>query len=112
EEIEAAPLRQHDVEEDEIYRFVRPDLPARGSHVADDLDVVGRTLQLDLDNAADIRLVINDQQAAPVGRGSGWHVQRSSGNRDTDSIPRNRSRPDRSGRNRAAAHLLRRTRLG
>jgi hypothetical protein len=61
EHLEAVHVRHHDVEQDQIDGVVGTKTVESAGAVLADLDGVGRRLQLELDDAADIRLVVHDE---------------------------------------------------
>src|SRR5690606_2448209 len=59
EHLEAVHVRHHDVEQDQIHRILGTKTVESGRAVLAHVDVIGRGLQLELDDSANIRLVID-----------------------------------------------------
>ena len=62
--LEAAQVWHHDVEQNNVDRFVGLDPIKCGAAVRDQCDTIRSGFQLHLDDAADVRLVVRDQHVA------------------------------------------------
>lgn len=62
--VEAADVRHHDIEENEVDRFGGVQSVERGAGVQDEFDPVGAVLELELDDPPDVRFVIHDQDGS------------------------------------------------
>src|SRR5690606_1160887 len=100
--VQAVGVRHHDVQQHQVHRRIGPQALEGGPAIAEQLDLVRAELQLELDDPADVRLVVHDEDAAPVVRG-GWHRLGPAATRWTPVASAGRVLPDpcrRDGRSR------------